>query len=239
MEENYTEIDLSKIWESFKRVWFWCVIVCILSTGAAFLITNYLIVPKYKATGKIIVVQKNDAQNAQMNINDVNLSQKLVSTYSEILKSERISDLVVTELNLPYTNKEFVDMVSVSSANNTEVINVAFTSPNPQEAMDVANTTIKIFQEQIYEIMSIENVSVLNWAKFPYYPDSPSMIKNLAIGLLIGIMLSGLIVFIVLIKDSKVKTEDEFREILGYPILGVIPDFANELARLEKSYDKK
>lgn len=239
MEENYTEIDLSKIWEAFKRVWFWCVLICILSTVSSFLITHFLIVPQYKATGKIIVVQRGDAQSSQLNINDVNLSQKLVSTYSEILKSERISDLVVKELNLPYTTKEFVELVGVSAANNTEVINVSFTSSNAQEAMDVANTMIKIFQQEIYEIMSIENVSVLNWAKFPYYPSSPSMIKNILIGFLVGIMLSAFLVFIILITDRKVKTEDEFREILGYPILGVIPDFESELSRLEKSYDKK
>ncbi|MEG0403129.1 YveK family protein [Anaerorhabdus sp.] len=239
MEDNYTEIDLMKIWESFKKIWYICIIICLISTISSFLITKFLMTPKYEATGKIIVVQKNETQNTQLNLNDVNLSQKLVSTYSEILKSERISDLVLNELDLPYTAKEYQEMVNVTAASNTEVINVTVTSESAKESTEVANTIIKTFQEEIYDIMSVENVSVLNWAKVPTAPSSPSTIKNVLIGGVIGVLISGILVIILMFKDNKVKTEDEFKEVLGYPILGVIPDFEGDMARLEKENDKQ
>ncbi|WP_159443756.1 YveK family protein [Anaerorhabdus furcosa] len=237
MEDNYMEIDLVKIWEAFKRVWVGCVVVCIASLALSFLITNFLITPKYKATGKIIVVQRSDAQNSQLNINDVNVSQKLVTTYSEILLSERISDLVLEKLQLDFSSNEYKEMVKVGAASNTEVINISVVSPDAQEATNMVNTIIDVFQNEIYDIMNVENVSVLNEAKLPEYQDSPSLIKNMLIGLVIGIMLSGIIVFVYVFRDTTIKSEQEFKDALGYPIIGVIPDFGDEMARLEKSND--
>ncbi|SJZ77480.1 Capsular polysaccharide biosynthesis protein [Anaerorhabdus furcosa] len=237
VEDNYMEIDLVKIWEAFKRVWVGCVVVCIASLALSFLITNFLITPKYKATGKIIVVQRSDAQNSQLNINDVNVSQKLVTTYSEILLSERISDLVLEKLQLDFSSNEYKEMVKVGAASNTEVINISVVSPDAQEATNMVNTIIDVFQNEIYDIMNVENVSVLNEAKLPEYQDSPSLIKNMLIGLVIGIMLSGIIVFVYVFRDTTIKSEQEFKDALGYPIIGVIPDFGDEMARLEKSND--
>lgn len=231
MENNEYEIDLGKILEAIKKVLIPCIIFCIVSTTVAFIFTITLIKPSYTSTGKIIVVQKNDSKNNQLNFSDVQLSQKLVSTYNEILKSERICDLVLKELNLNYTFKQYNSMLKVTSAANTEVINVIVESDNPKEATILANTIIEVFQKEIYNIMNIENVSVLSWAKVPTQKSSPSIVTNSAFGLLIGIMLSGLLVVYTMIKDNNVRTEEQFREIFQAPIIGIIPELEYDFKR--------
>lgn len=235
MENDYQyEIDIMQIFKAIKKVFIPCAIICMITTISAYFITKTMLTPVYSATGKIIVVQKADTQNPTLSYNDVQLSQKLVNTYREILKSERISDLVLIELGLNYGSGAYNSMVTVSAANNTEVINVKVDSIYPNEASLMANTIISTFQKEIYSIMSVENVSVLNWAKTPKQPSSPNLINNLIVGLLVGIALSGCVVTYVLLKDNNIKTEEQFRTVLEYPIIGIIPDFKSDSNRTEK-----
>ena len=67
-------------------------------------------------------------------------------------------------------------------------------------------------------------IGVLNEAKIPEEKSGPSNIKNSLIGLAIGIILSGIMLTIRVLTDTKVKTEEEVRAIFDYPIIGVIPD---------------
>ena len=228
MEDNYLEdsIDLFKIFSKIKELFATCIVICCITSTAAFAYSSLLIEPSYTSTGKMIVVQNGDSTtNNQLNINDVNLSQKLVNTYSEILKSEKISDIVFAKLELPYSNKEFNQIVKISGANNTEVINISATTGDPQESTMIVNTIIEVFQEEIYSIMRIENVSILNWAKVPTAKSSPSILQNTIIGLLLGIIISGLLVILAVVFDNKIKTEEELKEIMGISVIGVIPDF--------------
>ena len=240
MEENYEEdsIDLLKIFSKIKELFATCIIICCITTTIAFAYSTLLIDPSYTSYGKMIVVQNADSSaNGQLNINDVNLSQKLVNTYSEILKSEKISDLVISKLGLDYTNKDFNQMVHISGANDTEVIDISCTSKDPKESTEIVNTVIEVFQDEIYSIMRIENVSILNWAKVPTESSSPNIIKNTIIGGFIGVIISGLLVMLAVILDNKIKTEDDLKDAMGLSVIGVIPDFTSDAEKMEDYYD--
>ena len=73
----------------------------ILATSiVAALVTLFLIPKKYTAEAKLIIVQKSNPDSQQISYTDLQTSQKLVNTYSEILKSEAISDDVIRNLKL-------------------------------------------------------------------------------------------------------------------------------------------
>ena len=87
----------------------------------------------------------------------------------------------------------------------------------------------------IYDIMQIENVTTLTEAKIPQKKSGPSTIKNVAIGGLIGLVICGIITLISLFTDTKVKTEEEVKQIFDYPIIGSIPYF--EIKEAEEEVD--
>lgn len=224
-ENDEVVIDLSRFWEEFKKIWLRCLTITVLFTVCGYLISAFLLTEVFTATSRLIIVQQSGTETTQqITYNDVQLSQKLVNTYTEIIKSEAILDKVIDNLNLNYNSEELNELLKVSSVNNTEVIDVSITTENPELSAKITNEIVDVFQKEIYEIMNVSNVTVLNEAKIPEEKSGPSNIKNSLIGLAIGIILSGIMLTIRVLTDTKVKTEEEVRAIFDYPIIGVIPD---------------
>lgn len=231
-EDNDT-IDLLKLFEIVMKNIVWFIIVIILCGTVAYAGTTLLIDKTYSATATVIIVQNNNSNASQaVTYNDVQLSQKLVSTYTQILKSEAIGDSVVANLDLydkyEINSAKLNSLVEVKAANNTEVMNITATTKDPKLSADIANEMVSVFQKKIYDIMSVENVTVLNSAKVPTKPSGPSVLKNTAIGMMIGAVLCGIYAVIVLLTDTKVKTEEDVKKIFDYPVIGVIPEFKVE-----------
>ena len=224
-EQDEVYIDLTRFWETFKKCWGWCVAITLVLTIVAYLFSAFLIPEEFTATSRLIVVQQqNSDANQQITYNDVQLSQKLVNTYSEIIKSEAVLDQVSENLNIIYDAEELKKMLSVASVNNTEVFDVSITSNDPELSADITNEIVDVFRDEVMDIMNVSNITILNEAKVPTEKSGPSNIKNAAIGFMAGFVISGLIVVVRTLKDTKVKTEDEVRAIFDYPIIGVIPN---------------
>ncbi len=231
-EDNDT-IDLLKLFEIVMKNIVWFIIVIILCGTVAYAGTTLLIDKTYSATATVIIVQNNNSNASQaVTYNDVQLSQKLVSTYTQILQSEAIGDSVVANLDLydkyEIDTEKLNKMVEVKAASNTEVMNITATSKDPKLSADIANEMVSVFKKKIFDIMSVENVTVLNSAKIPTKPSGPSVLKNTAIGMMIGAVLCGIYAVIVLLTDTKVKTEEDVKKIFDYPVIGVIPEFKVE-----------
>ena len=229
-EDNDT-IDLLKLFEIVMKNIVWFIIVIILCGTVAYAGTTLLIDKTYSATATVIIVQNNNSNASQaVTYNDVQLSQKLVSTYTQI--SEAIGDSVVANLDLydkyEIDTEKLNKMVEVKAASNTEVMNITATSKDPKLSADIANEMVSVFKKKIFDIMSVENVTVLNSAKIPTKPSGPSTLKNTAIGMMIGAVLCGIYAVIVLLTDTKVKTEEDVKKIFDYPVIGVIPEFKVE-----------
>lgn len=231
-EDNDT-IDLLKLFEIVMKNIVWFIIVIILCGTVAYAGTTLLIDKTYSATATVIIVQNNNSNASQaVTYNDVQLSQKLVSTYTQILQSEAIGDSVVANLDLydkyEIDTEKLNKMVEVKAASNTEVMNITATTKDPKLSADIANEMVSVFKKKIFDIMSVENVTVLNSAKIPTKPSGPSTLKNTAIGMMIGAVLCGIYAVIVLLTDTKVKTEEDVKKIFDYPVIGVIPEFKVE-----------
>ena len=231
-EDNDT-IDLLKLFEIVMKNIVWFIIVIILCGTVAYAGTTLLIDKTYSATATVIIVQNNNSNASQaVTYNDVQLSQKLVSTYTQILQSEAIGDSVVANLDLydkyEIDTEKLNKMVEVKAASNTEVMNITATTKDPKLSADIANEMVSVFKKKIFDIMSVENVTVLNSAKIPTKPSGPSVLKNTAIGMMVGAVLCGIYAVIVLLTDTKVKTEEDVKKIFDYPVIGVIPEFKVE-----------
>ena len=224
-ENDEIEIDLSRVFEIVKKHFKPFALIILATSVVAALVTLFLIPKKYTAETKLIIVQKSNPDSQQISYNDLQTSQKLVNTYSEILKSEAISDEVIQNLKLDDLDTEgYQKIVKISSVKDTEVITVAVTSKDSKEAATIANEVVRVFQDKIYSIMNIENVTVLNSAKVPEKKSSPSTMRNTLIGFLLGCVIDGCIVVYLLLNDRNIRTEEEMKQIFDYPIIGLIPD---------------
>ena len=229
-ENDEIEIDLSRVFEIIKKHFKPFALIILAASIVAALITLFLIPKKYTAEAKLIIVQKSNPDSQQISYNDLQTSQKLVNTYSEILKSEAISDEVIRNLNLDdegIDHSAYLGMVNISSVKDTEVIKISVETKDPALSARIANEIVSVFQRKIVKIMNIENVTVLNSAKVPEQKSSPSNVKNTLIGFLIGCVIDGCIVLYILLNDRNIRTEEELKQIFDYPIIGLIPDMTH------------
>lgn len=222
MEEK--EIDLLELWDVIKKNFIKYILFGILFGTLLFALSEFVITPKYESSVSLIVNSEENKENQNVQLNEIQVNQKLVTTYSEIVKTRGIADQVINNLDLDIDYEEFSDMVSVESKNDTEIFEVKVVDTIPERAADIANETSNVFKDSIVKIMKVDNVQILDKAIVADKPSSPKIVKNTAIGFVLGFILSMFVSVIKLMTDTTIKTPEDITSEFGLPVIGMIPD---------------
>lgn len=232
MEET-NEISLQEI---FMILWnkVWVIILCTLIGGvAAFGISAFVLDPTYTSRVSMYVNSNTERENTIANLNDINASQKLVSTYIEILKSDNVLSKVITETGFTYTPEQIRKMLTASAVNGTEIFEVKITTEDANEAAVIANTIAAVAPEEIIRVVKAGSVELIDEAVPATSPSSPNVLLNTIIGLMLGGVLSVLGVLVAEMLDNRIKHEDDLKKGYDFPILGTIPDLEDAATRIK------
>ena len=223
---NEQEIDLLELGKQILKHSLLILILAILAGAGAFGLSKYVISPKYEANTSMIVSSSKEQtdKQADVELSQINANRALVSTYSEIVKSRGIADKVIANLNLDMDYEEFSGKVSIEPVKDTQIISVKVVDTIAQRAADIANETSMIFKDSITQIMNVDNVQILDKATLPEEPSSPKVMRNTAIGAMLGFILGIGIALIMELSNTRVKTSEEVTEAFDIPVLGLIPD---------------
>ncbi len=221
------EINLKELIEYIKSrvVLILFIILIVVVIGSAY--SLFLKTPKYRSATTIVLVS-DSGQSTQTTQTDVNLSKSLVPTYSEIVKTDAVVGKVINNLALEYSISELKSNISVTTINNTEIIKIVVTDEDKALAADIANELVKVFSGEIKSIYKLQNVSQIDVAAEADNPYNINIVKDLAIYILIGLVLSFGYVFIVFYFDTTVKSTEDIENKLGLPVIGVIPRVKRE-----------
>ena len=115
-------------------------------------------------------------------------------------------------------------MFSGTSVNNTEVMRITIKSEDPIEAMIIANAFIDVAPDEILRVIKAGAVEILDRATVPLNPSSPSMMKNVAIGTVLGLIAAVAFVILYELFNTKVRSEENLLRVVKAPIIGYIPD---------------
>lgn len=218
-------IDLLEILHIIrKRLWI-IAFITIMATFVSGVISFFFLDKVYETSTTLMVSKTQDDSTNVLQYNDVLLSQKLVKTYSEIAKSNRVLDKVIQKLGLDVTAEDIRKKITVNSVQDTEIIRISVEDLVPQYATDLANAIAVVFMGEVADIMKIDNVQLIDPAKVPDKPVKPRSILNMAIAGVLGLMVSLGIIFLVEYLDNTVKSSEDIERRIGLPVLGSIPDF--------------
>ncbi|MDO4282237.1 MAG: Wzz/FepE/Etk N-terminal domain-containing protein [Clostridia bacterium] len=227
------EIDIKELLNVLLKKLYIVIIVTIIGAIAGFIYSRYMIDPLYKSTTSFVLSQvtstKNDVQISEITQNDVTLNQKLVSTYSEIIKSKTIAKQVISKLDLAMSEEEFMSRITVNAKDDTELILISVSNEDPILASDIANCLVEVFREKISEVYKIENLSVIDIAEPSIYPYNIGTFKNTCLFGMIGLVLSCGIIFIIYYFDNTIKKQEDIEELLGVPVIASIALYNEEL----------
>ncbi len=224
MEEEINLKDLFTVFKSKIPLSFIIVLFCCFLTA---IYTMFVQVPMYQANTTLVLTMSNSSDTTtttqSITQSDVTLNSKLVSTYSEIIKSRNIASEVISSLGLSMTEDELIDMVTVTAKEDTEMLNINVKNESADIAASIANEIADVFSEKIVDIYNIQNVSIIDVAKPDYDPYNMNVIKQLIIAFVVGLFIACLVVFLIYYFDTTVKSAEEIESKIGLPVLAVVP----------------
>ena len=213
------------------------IITLLTLIGGAFYIAR-IQVPLYHGTTTIILVQKTeDNQSANATQNELNLNEKLVTTYSQIIKSRRVLEQVINSLELNIVTEKLADKITVTSVSETPIIKVTVSDEDAENAVEIANELASVFKSEITKIYNLENISIIDKAIIEEKPYNINVAKQMIIYGLVGFIVSCGIIFVVYYFDNTIKNKKEIESKLNIPVLSEIP-VANKLAPKEEKNKK-
>ena len=221
VQNDEVEIDighiLSILWEK---------ILVIIATGiivglAGFLVSKFLITPKYESETKLYVL--NRSNDSATTLSDVQLSTQLTKDYQILVTSAPVMNQVIKELGLNMKASELASTISVDTPSDTRVLQITVTSDNPKRAKDIADKVAQVSSKKICDIMKIEQVNVIEEGSLSEEPAVDTVQKWTLIGLALGIVLSCAVIIIRSMLDDTVKTTEDVEKYFDLSTLAVIP----------------
>lgn len=230
------EIDLKELFNIFwnKKIQIILVVIVFMVIGAAYSVG--LKTPMYSSSATMVLAMSEtnektkDTENA-ITTTDITLNSKLVSTYSELIKSKKVLRQVTSNLSIDESAEALKGKIKVNSVEDTEVIKITVTHENPTYAAKIANEITKVFSKEVNELYKINNVYIVDEAEVQNSPSNINHVKDVILFGMVGLVLSAAYVFILNMLDNTIKSTEDIEKGFDIPVLATIPlieSFDNE-----------
>ncbi len=220
--QEYDTIDLLEVLNIVRRHLLALVLCAALGAALGFGASRFLMTPQYRASALMIVNTRSDV-TANVTSDQISSAQKLVSTYSIIVKSDTVLQKVIDDLGLNITYSKLRERVSVDAVDDTQVMQISLDGADPAWARQVVDEITKVAPDIIVDKVEAGSVKVISQATVTSKPVSPNISRNTAIAGLVGLVLCLAVVFLRELLDNKIKSEDDIKKYLDLTVVGVIP----------------
>ena len=221
-EAQEDEIDLVDL---FYLLWSHLlqIVACVILGGAAaFAYTYFLVTPLYQATAKMYVASA--TYNSIVDIYDLQLGSQLALDYQELILSRPLMEDVAEALELDVSPKSIASTVSVENPEDTRIITITVTCPDPQLAADLANEIAYQTGIHLPRVMESPAPNIYEDALVPSQKSSPSYSRNVLLGAMaLAVVYCGILMLRYLMDDSF-TTPEEINRYFGVQPLAVVPE---------------
>ena len=221
METEEIEIDLLQLWNAVRhRIWL-VLLAGFIVADIAFAFTKFLITPMYSSSATMLVVTK---ETTLSSLADLQLGSQLTNDYEILISSRPVLQQTVEELNLDISYKRLRSMITISNPNDSRMLIISTMQPDPELAKSVVDTVAQISSEYIAEKMEVTAPKIIEEGEVPINQSSPSLLRNTAIGGMLGILAAIFLICVAVILNDSIQTEDDIERYLQLPVLAVVPD---------------
>ena len=239
MENEEIEIDLRQLWNAVRhRIWL-VLLAGFIVADIAFAITKFLITPMYSSSATMLVVTK---ETTLSSLADLQLGSQLTNDYEILITSRPVLQQTIDQLELETDYKHLRDTITISNPNDSRMLIISTLQADPELAKSVVDTLAGISSDYIAEKMEVTAPKIIEEGEIPLTQSSPSLLRNTAIGGLLGILAAVFLICVAVILNDSIQTEDDIERYLQLPVLAVIPDksgSSKKSAGKKKAADRK
>ena len=221
METEEIEIDLLQLWNAIRhRIWL-VLLAGFIVADIAFAITKFLITPMYSSSATMLVVTK---ETTLSSLADLQLGSQLTNDYEIMITSRPVLQEAIEELGLEISYKRLRNMITISNPNDSRMLIISTLQADPELAKNVVDTVAEISSEYIAEKMEVTAPKIIEEGEVPIFQSSPNLLRNTAIGGMLGIIAAVFLICVAVILNDSIQTEDDIERYLQLPVLAVVPD---------------
>jgi capsular polysaccharide biosynthesis protein len=220
---NEENIKLLDVLDALKKRWQLIVSITLATTILVTVVSYFVINPKYEASTKVFI-GKDVTATEQYNSNDISMYQKMLKSYADVIKTNDLVERAFNASGVELSPKVALGSLTVTPMTDTQIIVMTYRGEDKQECKDVIEAISSEFVKYSKTLYSNANVEIIQKVTLPESPVSPNKKLNIAIAFLLGIIIGSGLALVLSILDSTIKDKDKLEEILGLPVLGVIPD---------------
>lgn len=216
------EIDLKEFLKYLRKYIWMMVVAVVVFLGAALTYDLGFKTPLFTSMTTVVLNKGDSGRNTvQEDLTTLNYNQKLVATYSELVKSNLVLEKVASKYGYENT-ASLKDKVKVGNIDETEILTISVTDADKEKAADVANEIATVFAEVIEEKYGQENVTQFDVATVSENPSNNTTLRDAGIAGFVGLFLVIAIAFIVFYFDDTVKYSKNLEKDLKMPVIGKI-----------------
>ena len=219
-DSDEIEIDLKELFFVIRRRWWILALSCIVGALAAGLFSVLVLKPVYTSASMIYVISKDTALTS---LADIQLGTQLTKDYKVLVTSRPVLEEVIENLNLDMTPTQLNKSITVDNESDTRILTLKVDNGDAHLAKTIVDELTKVASRQIADIMDLVPPRLVEDGNLPTVQTSPHVRKNILIGALLGIVLSGGVIVVLFVMDDTIRTEDDVEKYLGLNTLGMIP----------------
>lgn len=234
-----------------RKIWLIIILTVVFGVGS-FLISKFMINPRYESFTTMYV--KNNSvsteKDANVDLNDLNASKSLASTYITVLKSNAVMKQVGVKLTELYDMDDLAllfniknNEITVSSIKNsftmtavdqTEVIKITANTLNPEVSSDMCNIIAEIAPEFLIRVVGAGSVEIIDHAIPEKDPVSPNVPLVSVIGIIFGFSIAVFVILLTDFFDDTVKETEELTKRYNKAILGEVQTIETDKTKNKK-----
>lgn len=189
------EINLYHLLKFYAKHWAVIVIATIVGLLGGVVYSKFIQVPMYKSSATLLVINT-DAKDAASNTT-------LINNYSEIIKSRRVLENVISANNINLSYEALAGSVDTTTSKDTQVIKLNVTTKSPQDSEKVTNGIISTFKTEIKNLYNKENIKIVDTASYSSTPYNVRTGLQLILASMVGFM--GAIIGLFFLYDYRLN----------------------------------
>ncbi|TWT07235.1 capsule biosynthesis protein CapA [Planococcus sp. CPCC 101016] len=176
---------------------------------AVWFVFVFIVSPKYQASSQLLI-EETAQRSPHLTAEGNRIDSQTVAAYAAFIKSPEVLEQVRQNLGLQISISDLRKQMTVSSTNNSPVLTVIVSSDTSQQAVEIADETAFVFQNEVRNSLKADRVSIIS----PAALEDPVK-KDLFFGLMMA-AISGFILSIftaIVINAAKTAANAKNREI--------------------------
>ncbi len=228
------EVDLKELFGVFWIKKYIVIAILAVFVIAGLIYTYKFVEPEYKSyttliLGRINYMDVNPEDTNAISQQEININSNLVSTYSELIKSDTLIRTVLNNLQKDdIDEKELKKSIDVTRKSDTELIEITVKNKDPYIAASIANEISSVFSSKVEEIYKISNVYTIDPAIPMSEPYNINHTRDIVVSILLGLLVSIGYALVVSMLDNTVRTPQDVENGAGLKTLISIPKMDKE-----------